>query len=109
MNEEMKNKLEERIAKWFEQLDEEERSQAELLDSYFTFRRNLPEENQGLGKASEEHKTTDEIIDDLIPMMCVKKEVVVGWMRAHDYHITTVADGTPKWAIWRFMDVTVLT
>jgi hypothetical protein len=35
--------------------------------------------------------------------------VVVGWMRAHDYHITTAQDGSPRWAIWRFMDVTSLT
>lgn len=103
MNEEMKDKMAERIGKWLDQLDEEEKSQAELLDSYFTFRRNLPEDDSALGKTIEEHKTSDEIIDDLMPMMYVKKELVVGWMRAHDYHITTVADGTPKWAIWRYL------
>ncbi|MBQ7684942.1 MAG: hypothetical protein IJT48_10680 [Bacteroidaceae bacterium] len=106
---ELSDKMKERIGKWLESLDEEEKCQAELLDSYFTFRRNLPSAEQGLGKAMEEHKTTDEIIDDLLPMMYMKKDVVVGWMRAHDYHITTVQDGSPKWAIWRFMDITVLT
>lgn len=100
---EMNDKMAERISKWLDQLDEEEKCQAELLDSYFTFRRNLPEEGQALGKTIEEHKTTDEIIDDLTPMMYVAKNVVVGWLRAHDYHITTVADGTPKWAIWRYI------
>ena len=100
---EMNDKMAERISKWLDQLDEEEKCQAELLDSYFTFRRNLPEEDKGLGRAVEEPKTTEDIIDDLTPMMNMSKDVVVGWLRAHDYHITTVADGTPKWAIWRYI------
>lgn len=100
---EMNDKMAERISKWLDQLDEEEKCQAELLDSYFTFRRNLPEEDKGLGRAVEEPKTTEDIIDDLVPMMNMSKDVVVGWLRAHDYHITTVADGTPKWAIWRYI------
>ena len=99
----MNDKMAERISKWLDQLDEEDKCQAELLDSYFTFRRNLPEEDKGLGRAVEEPKTTEDIIDDLTPMMNMSKDVVVGWLRAHDYHITTVADGTPKWAIWRYI------
>lgn len=105
----MKELLKERIKKWLESLDEEERCQAEVLDAYFTFRRNLPEEDPGFGKAIEEHKTTDEIIDDLAPMMCMSKSVVVDYMRNHDYHITTIGDGTVKWAIWRFPDKSMLT
>lgn len=104
---EMSDKMKERIAKWLESLDEEERCQAELLDSYFLYRTNMPGKDRGFGKASEEPKTTDEIIDDLMPMMYVSKTVVAGYMRAHDYGFTTVADGTPRWAIWRYMDVTV--
>jgi len=103
------DKMKERIAKWLDSLDEEEKCQAELLDSYFYFRRNLPDEDPGLGKAVEDYKTTDEIIDDLTPMMFVSKNVVTGWMRAHDYHFTTAADGTPRWAIWRFMTMDALT
>lgn len=103
------DKMKERIAKWLDSLDEEEKCQAELLDSYFYFRRNLPDEDPGLGKATEDFKTTDEIIDDLTPMMFVSKNVVTGWMRAHDYHFTTAADGTPRWAIWRFMTMNALT
>lgn len=101
-------KMSERIAQWLDSLEEGEKAQAELLDAYFTFRRNLPGEEQGLGKALVDHKTTEEIIDDLLPMMNVSKDVVVGWLRAHDYHITTVLDGSPRWAIWRFMDVSSL-
>ena len=106
---EMSDKIRERVEKWLSQLDETEQAQAELLDSYFTFRRNLPEEDKGLGRAVEELKTTEDIIDDLMPMMNMSKDVVVGWLISHDYHITTVADGSPRWAIWRYVDVTVLT
>ena len=100
---EMNDKMAERISKWLDQLDEEDKCQAELLDSYFTFRRNLPEEDKGFGRAVEEPKTTEDIIDDLTPMMNMSKDVVVGWLRAHDYHITTAADGSPRWAIWRYI------
>ena len=105
----LSDKMKERIQKWLDGLDEEERCQAELLDAYFMFRRNLPSAEQGLGKAMEEHKTTDEIIDDLQPMMPLSQKVVVGYMRSHDYSMTTVADGSVKWAIWRFMDIAALT
>lgn len=100
------DKMKERVAKWLESLDEEERSQAEVLDAYFTFRRNLPGEEPGMGKPIEEPKTTDEIIDDLMPMMTVGKQVVVAYMRVHGYGMTTVQDGTVKWAVWRFVDGT---
>lgn len=101
---EMEEKMKDRISKWLESLDEKERCQAEVLDAYFTFRRNLPAAEQGFGKPVEEHKTTDEIIDDLQPMMYMSKNVVAEWLRCHDFHITTIADGTVKWAIWRFVE-----
>ncbi len=90
---------------WLESLSDDEKLQAEVIDAYFTFRRNLPGEDPGFGKAVAEPKTTDDIIDELMPMMCVQKDVVVGWLRAHDYHITTRADGSVAWAIWRFVDM----
>lgn len=106
---EMSDKMKERIAKWLESLDEEEKCQAELLDAYFTFRTNMPGDDPGFGKASPEPKTTEEIMDDLMPMMNIGKNVVAGYMRTHEYGYTTLADGTVRWAIWRYMDVTVLT
>ena len=106
---EMSDKMKERIAKWLEQLDEEEKCQVELLDAYFTFRTNMPGDDPGFGKASEEPKTTEEIMDDLMPMMPISKSVVTNYMRAHEYGFTTVGDGSVRWAIWRYMDVTVLT
>ena len=92
-----------------ERLDEQERCQVEVLDAYFTFRTNMPGEDPGFGKASEEPKTTEEIMDDLTPMVTMSKDVVAGYMRAHDYGFTTLADGSVRWAIWRYMDVTALT
>ncbi|MBQ7181643.1 MAG: hypothetical protein IJR87_10170 [Bacteroidaceae bacterium] len=106
---ELSDKMKERIDKWLESLDEEERCQAELLDAYFTYRTNMPDDDPGFGKASEEPKTTDEIIDDLMPMMFMSKSVVADYMRTHEYGFTTVADGSVRWAIWRYLDVTVLT
>lgn len=92
--------------KWLESLDEEERCQAEVLDAYFTFRRPLPGEEPGLGSPIEEPKTTDDIIDELLPMVALSKKVVVDYMRSHDYGMTTVGDGSVKWAIWRFVEGT---
>ena len=106
---EMNDKMKERVEKWLDGLEEEERCQAELLDAYFTFRTNMPGDDPGFGPAVEEPKTTEEIIDDLMPMMYMNKTVVAGYMRVHDYGFTTVADGSVRWAIWRYMDVTVLT
>lgn len=105
----MSEKMKERVKKWLESLDEEERCQAEVLDAYFTYRTNMPDEDPGFGKASEEPKTTEEIMDDLQPMMYMSKNVVAGYLRTHEYGFTTVADGSVRWAIWRYMDVNALT
>lgn len=106
---EMSDKMKERIGEWLESLDEKERCQAELLDAYFTFRTNMPGDDPGLGKAVEEPKTTEEIMDDLLPMMYMSKDIVASYLRTHEYGFTTVGDGSVRWAIWRYMDVTVLT
>lgn len=103
----IKERIEERVAKWLKSLNEKEHSQALLLNAYFSLRRNKPDEDAKLGAPIEEPKTTDEIIDDLMSMMPMTKEVVVGWLQSHEYGMTTVADGTVKWAIWRFVDTTV--
>lgn len=103
------NPDEERVKTWLEGLDEEEKEQVALLDAYFTFRRNLPGDDPGFGKAIAEPKTTDDIVDELLPMMPVSQKVVAGYMRAHGYGYTTIGDGSVKWAVWRFVDVTAHT
>ena len=94
------------VNKWLESLDDDGKMQAEVLDAYFTFRRNLPEKKSEKGPFVEDPKTTDDIMDDLTPMMVMDKKIVVEWMRAHEYHITTAIDGSPKWAIWRLAENT---
>ena len=68
----------------------------QLLDSYFTFRTNLPEEGY-----IQENKTSQQIQDELEPMYTVATGEIVGYMLEHDYGITTEQDGTVTWAIWR--------
>lgn len=68
----------------------------QLLDSYFLFRSPLPEEG-----FIKENKTTLQIMDELVPMMALSTETVVGYMTDHDYNTTTEQDGTVTWAIWR--------
>ena len=105
----MSEQMKERISKWLEQLSEDEKSQAEVLDAYFTFRVNLPDNDPGIGKIISEPKTTDEIIDDLQPMMPLSQNIVVGYLRSHGFGMTTVEDGTVKWAIWRVVENTDMT
>lgn len=68
----------------------------QLLDSYFMFRRNLPEAG-----FIQENKTTLQIMDELTPMMMLSTDDVVQFMIEHDYSTTTEQDGTVVWAIWR--------
>ena len=77
----------------------------ELLDAYFTHRRNLPGEFAGR-PLMEEPKSTYDIIDDLTPManLYEAKDAVVSYMTTHGYGFTTLADGSVKWAIWRIVE-----
>lgn len=68
----------------------------QLLDSYFLFRRPLPEEG-----FIQENKTTLQIMDELLPMLALSTDTVVGYMLEHEYSTTTEQDGSVIWAIWR--------
>lgn len=70
----------------------------QLLDSYFLFRRNLPE--QGF---IQENKTTDAIKYELSEMYAITIEMVVAYMLEHGYSTVSEQDGTVRWAIWRQM------
>lgn len=105
----MNDKIKKIIEKWLESLDEAEKAQIDVLNAYFTYRTNMPCVDPGFGKAVEEPKTTEEIIDDLQPMISMNKDLVASYMRKSEYGFTTLADGSVKWAVWRFVDVTVLT
>lgn len=68
----------------------------QLLNSYFLFRRPLPDDG-----FIQENKTTQQIQDELEPMFSVTSGEIVGWMLEHEYSCTTEQDGTVIWAIWR--------
>jgi len=100
------DKMKERVEKWLDSLNEQEKNQVEVLDAYFMFRTNMPGDDPGYGKAMPDRKTTEDIMDDIIPMIQVDKMVVVGYMKSHGYGFTTLHDGSVRWAIWRYMDIT---
>ena len=106
---EMDERINKLVKKWLESLEETERAQAEVLDAYFLFRRPLPEDDPGFGKAVADPKTTQDIIDELQPMMLLSEKMVVDYMRVHGYGFTTLQDGSVRWAVWRFVDITGLT
>ena len=68
----------------------------QLLDSYFLFRSPLPQKGY-----IAENKTTLQVMDELMPMMAISTDTVVGYMLEHDYSTTTEQDGTVAWAVWR--------
>ena len=69
---------------------------SQLLESYFTFRDNLPKDGY-----IQENKTTQQIQNELEPMYNVTTGEIVDWMLEHDYSTTTEQDGSVAWAIWR--------
>ena len=68
----------------------------QLLDSYFTLRKNLPADGY-----IQENKTTRQIQDELTPMYGVTTMEIIRYMMEHDYSTTTEQDGTVTWAVWR--------
>lgn len=76
--------------------NKEDEIRREVLDAYFLTRHNLPVEG-----AVQTNRSTEEIMDDVVDMVYLTKKDVVDYMIEHDFHPTTDADGTVKWAIWR--------
>lgn len=73
-----------------------------VLDAYFQFRSNEPE--FGGKQLVEDNKSTQEIIDDLMPMITLGEDDVANYLYDSGYHITSLEDGTVKWLIWRIWD-----
>lgn len=76
--------------------DMEERFVEELLGSYFTFRKSMPEAGY-----IQENRTTQQIQDDLSSMYPLTTGDIVGYMVKHEYNYFSEPDGTVAWAIWR--------
>ncbi len=93
-----------RLDKWLSELAENDKVQVEVLDAYFLYRENASGNDLFLGKLVEEPKSTEEIMDELTPMMTLTKELVARYMRLHGFGIKTLGDGSVKWDIWRYIE-----
>ena len=70
----------------------------QLLDSYFMSRRPLPEQGY-----MRENKTTQQIVQELAPMMAIPADDIVEYMLEHDFSTFTEGDGSVSWTVWREM------
>ena len=69
----------------------------QLLDAYFENR--LPVEMKDFGFVRQT-KTTEDIIDQLSPMMDVGKRDLMDYMSHHGYQIRQQVDGLPRWVLY---------
>ena len=69
----------------------------EVLDTYFHNKTNLPKAE---GETMSAHRTTQEIKDELAPMVELSDTEIIEYMRQKDYHFVNDDDGIVKWAIW---------
>lgn len=90
--------------KWLNSLSDKERNQVNILDAYFSSRYNMPGKSKMNGtELDEDDRTTFEIIDELAEMVDLDMSLVVQYMYANNFLLTTGDDGVVKWAIWRDM------
>lgn len=95
-----------RYDNWFADLSDDERDQITILDAYFATRSNVPGESEATGRhLAPEYKTTQDIIDELMPMMPISQQILSKYLLMKDYTMATYDDGTIKWAIWRDVDM----
>lgn len=95
-----------RYEKWFADLSDDERDQITILDAYFATRSNVPGESEATGRhLAPEYKTTQDIIDELMPMMPISQQILSKYLLMKDYTMATYDDGTIKWAILRDVDM----
>lgn len=72
-----------------------------VLDAY-TLNRNYEKTDESW---AVENKSTDEIIDDLSPMMPLTHRDVNDYMLEHGYMMMPMSDGTVKWRMYRHIQV----
>lgn len=90
-----------RYTEWLESLSENEKIQVKLLKAWVKTRENLPGLDPEGNDLIEDHKTTDEIIDELQPMYSISQDVVFYYLSFLEFGFTTDESGVVKWAIWR--------
>lgn len=69
----------------------------EILQAYFAKKSSDPKE---LKDPIPCHKTTNDIIDDLAPMVEISQSDVQKWMINHNFVLCTDIDGSVKWRIF---------
>lgn len=94
---------------WQERIHREDvsdlgRAKFSIIDQYMTSRENLPDKSVTGADLVEDPKTTAEIQADLATMVELSGDDIITYMTMHDFHLTTLEDGTVAWAIWRDMD-----
>ena len=80
------------------QNNRKEEVKRQILDAFFTFRRNLPEDGY-----IQQNRTTEEIWDDLRNMYNFTYEEIADYLIDHNYSPVTEQDGSVKWAVWRLI------
>lgn len=89
-----------KLNQFLSELKGDDKNQVELLDAYFASRSPKPEKGY-----IQENRTTQDIIDDMNPMMPLSMQLVVKYMFAHGYSPVPTGGGTVTWAIWHSLDI----
>lgn len=69
-----------------------------VLDSYFSNRDHVYDQ---LLFTVEERKTTQQIQDDLRPILTIADDVIVEYMLQKGYVLAQDDDGSPIWQMWK--------
>lgn len=86
-----------------EDVSDIERAKFQIMDEYMHSRENLPGQSAAGAELKEFPQSTAEIQDDMRPMAEIAADDIILYMTMHGFHLTTLDDGTVKWAIWRDM------
>lgn len=90
-----------RYEEWLGNLDHSEKMQVEILKAWVQTRENMPGKDPGGRPLIDDHKTTEDIMDELSPMIPMKHETIAYFLAFHEFGFTTDDSGAVKWAIWR--------
>lgn len=93
---------------WLNSLTDDERDQIVIIEAYFATRSPLPGKSAAGNEYIAEHKSTQDISDDLLAMMPVSYRIISKYLILKGYTPMTDTDGTLKWGIWRDMQMSGL-
>lgn len=97
-----------RYNEWLNSLTDDERDQIVIVEAYFATRSPLPGKSAVGNELVPEHKSTQDISDDLFAMMPVSSFLISKFLILKGYSPMTDTDGTLKWGIWRDMQMSGL-